>query len=129
MTGSSSDRPASSLVSGAAYLMLALFGVGQGMLGGFQYSRLAPAGAILFCAAIFVTCLAGGWAMQSIAGAFLPAVGWVLAAFILAEPKSNGSVIIANTNAGQWFLYGGTLSAAVASIVVFGLWMRTTRRP
>jgi hypothetical protein len=120
---------ARSMVTTAAYVVLLLFGAAQGMIGSFQYSRLAPVGAMLFCAGILVTCLAGGWGMQSITGAFMPAVGWVIASFVLSMPMSNGSVIIASTTAGKWYLYGGTLSAAVAVIIAFALWARTAQRP
>jgi hypothetical protein len=82
----------------------------------------------LFCAGIFVTCLAGGWATQSITGSFLPAIAWVVASFVLAQPMSNGSVIIASTSPGKWFLYGGTLSATAAAVISFGLWTHAARR-
>ena len=128
MTGSPGARSAASFVNAAAYVVLLLFGAAQGLLGSFQYSRLAPVGAILFCAGILVTCLASGWGMQSITGAFMPAVGWVIASFVLAQPMSNGSVIIANSNAGEWYLYGGTLSATAAAVISFALHVRTAKR-
>ena len=51
--------------------------------------------------------------------------GWFLASFGLAMPDAGGSVIIANTSAGQWYLYGGAVCAllGVASALV------TTARP
>ena len=125
MTGS---RSAASFVTAAAYVALLLFGAAEGLIGSFQYNRWAPGGAMLFCAGIFITCLAGGWGTQSITGAFMPAVGWVIATFVLAQPMSNGSVLIANTSAGKWYLYGGTLSAATAVVIAFALWVRTARR-
>jgi hypothetical protein len=128
MTGSPGARSGASFVSAAAHVALLLLGAAEGMIGSFQYSRLAPTGAILFCAGIFVTCLAGGWAMQSIGGVFMPAIGWVIASFVFAQPMSNGSVIIASTSAGKWYLYGGTLSATVAAVAGFVVWTRTARR-
>jgi hypothetical protein len=120
---------ARSLVTTAAYVVLLLFGAAQGMIGSFQYSRLAPVGAMLFCAGILLTCLAGRWGMQSITGAFMPAVGWVIASFVLSMPMSNGSVIVASTTAGKWYLYGGTLSASVAVVIAFAVAARTAQRP
>jgi hypothetical protein len=128
MTGSPGTRPAASYLSGVAYAVLLLLGVGEGMIGSFQYSQSAPVWAILFCAGILVTCLAGGWGMQSITGALMPAIGWIIASFVLAQPMSNGSVIIDNTSAGKWYLYGGTLSATVAVVVAFALWARSAQR-
>jgi hypothetical protein len=125
MTGS---RSAASVVTAAANVALLLFGAAQGMIGSFQYSHWAPVGAMLFCAAILVTCLLAGWGMQSITGAFMPAIGWVIASYVLAMPMSNGSVIVANTTAGKWYLYGGTLSVTAAVVVSFAVWVRAAQR-
>ena len=102
-----------------AYVVLLLLGAVQGGIGSFQYSDLSPFGAILFCAGIFVTCLLAAWGMGSVSGAFVPAVGWIVATFVLSQPMSGGSVIIANTSAGKWYLYGGVLSVAVALVISF----------
>jgi Family of unknown function (DUF6113) len=99
------------LLTGAAYAALFLAGAVQGLIGSFQYSRNAPLGAIVFCLVLLATCLLGAWAMRSVSGALCPAVGWVLASFILSMPVSSGSVIITDTTAGKWYLYGGTASA------------------
>jgi len=106
-------------INAGAYVVLLLLGAVQGGLGSFQYSDLSPVGAILFCAAILVTCLLAAWGMGSVSGAFVPAVGWIVVTFVLSQPMAGGSVIIANTSAGKWYLYGGTLSVAAAVIVSF----------
>ena len=102
-------------VSGGAYAMLFLAGLAVGVISSFHYSRMAagpvPIAALGFCLLIFATCALGGWGMRSVPGALLPAIGWFLAAYGLAMPGSEGSVIIANTTAGQWFLYGGSVCA------------------
>ncbi|HEY3733729.1 MAG TPA: hypothetical protein VGL63_07415 [Streptosporangiaceae bacterium] len=114
-------------VTGGAYAMLFLFGLAVGVVSSFQYSRAVigsvPLAALGCCVLILLTCGLGGRAMRTVPGALLPAVGWFLAAFGLAMPNSGGSVIIANTTAGEWFLYGGSVcallgvgSAVVASI-------------
>jgi Family of unknown function (DUF6113) len=106
-------------VTAGAYVALLLLGAVEGAIGSFQYSLLAPVAAILFCAGIFVTCLLAAWGMGSITGAFVPAIGWIAATFILSQPVASGSVIIANSSAGKWYLYGGMLSVAAALLVSF----------
>jgi len=112
----------------AAYAALFVLGAVQGVIGSFQYSRIAPAGAILLCVAIGVTCLLAAWGMRSATGAFIPAAGWLIASFVLSMPSSNGSVIITNTAAGQWYLYGGTLTAALAVVVTLAARFGTQSR-
>ncbi len=99
------------LLTGATYTALFLVGVVEGLIGSFEYSRNAPVGAILFCVVLLAICLLGAWAMRSVTGALFPAVGWVVASFVLSMPDSSGSVIITNTTAGKWYLYGGTVCA------------------
>jgi len=107
------------LLSVGSYVALFLVGAVEGLIGSFQYSRAAPAAAIGFCVAILATCLLGAWAMRSVGGALLPAIGWILAVFVISMPDSSGTVIIANTNAGKWFLYGGTVSALAGLFASF----------
>jgi hypothetical protein len=116
-TGRHGARP---LVTVGVYGLLFLAGVVQGLIGSFQYSRTAgsvPAAALVSCAAILATCLLGAWAMRSASGAILPGMGWVITSFVLSMPVSNGSVIITDTAPGKTYLYGGTLSVAVAVVV------------
>jgi hypothetical protein len=111
----------------AVYGMLFLLGAVQGAIGSFQYSWLAgpvPAAALAFCAVLLATCLLGAWATRSVSGAFAPAAGWMVAAFVLSMPVSNGSVIITNTAAGRWYLYGGTLCAVAGVALSFPGWIR-----
>ena len=114
-------RPAG-LVTVGVYGALFLFGAVQGLIGSFQYSRMAgsgPVAALICCAAILVTCLLGAWATRSVSGAVLPGIGWIIASFVLSMPVSNGSVIITSTTAGKWYLYGGTLCAAAGVVASF----------
>lgn len=117
----------SSAISAGAYVMLFLLGATQGVFGSFQYSRLAPGLAIALALVIGVTCVLAAWGMGSATGAVVTGAGWLLASFIISMPMSNGSVIIANTSAGEWYLYGGTLSVAVAVIVSMTRWLRGAR--
>ena len=99
------------LLTGAAYTALFLAGAVEGLIGSFQYSRNAPAGAIGFCVVLLATCLLGAWGMRTVSGALCPAVGWMVASFVLSMPVASGSVIITDTAAGKWYLYGGAVSA------------------
>ena len=126
MNGAAGEKGRGRLLTGAAYAALFLLGAVEGLIGSFQYSRAAPAGAIGFGVLLLATGLFGGWAMSSISGALAPAVGWILASFVLSMPVSGGSVIIANTAAGKWYLYGGTASAVGAVLVLFVASVRGT---
>ncbi len=110
--------------------MLFLLGAVEGVIGSFQYSRLsgsAPLGSLAFCVALLVTCLLAGWGMRAVSGALVPAIGWLIASFLLSMPVANGSVIITASTPGEWYLYGGTLSAAIAVAASFGRWVRAAR--
>ena len=118
------------LVTGGVYGMLFVLGAVEGTIGSFQYSRTAgavPLAALAFCAALLVTCLLAAWAMRAVSGALVPAIGWIIASFVLSMPVSNGSVIITASTPGEWYLYGGALSAAIAVGASFSLSIRTAR--
>jgi hypothetical protein len=114
------DGKGNRLLTAAAYTALFLAGAVEGLIGSFQYSRLVPVAAIGFCVLLLATCLLGGWAMRSVSGALWPAVGWLVASFVLSMPVSSGSVIITNSAAGKWYLYGGTVSALGGIVLSFG---------
>ena len=112
------------LLTGAAYAALFLAGAVEGLIGSFQYNRNAPLGAIVFCVVLLATCLLGAWAMRSVSGALWPAIGWIVTSFVLSMPAASGSVIITNSNAGKWYLYGGTVCALSGVGLSFGVWAR-----
>ncbi len=119
------------LVTGAVYVALFLLGAVEGLIGSFQYSREGGSvlvAAIVACVVILATCLLAAWAVGSVSGAMLTGIGWILASFVLSMPVSNGSVIITNTTAGKWYLYGGTLSTVVGVALSFGGWARARHR-
>ncbi len=122
MNVTTGKRETRSTVSVGVYSVLFLLGLVEGVIGSFQYARTAgsvPVAALVCCAVILATCLLGAWAMRSVSGAILPGMGWIIASFVLSMPVSNGSVIITNTTPGQLYLYGGTLSVAVAVVLSF----------
>jgi hypothetical protein len=121
--------PAQRAITAVGYVILFVLGAMQGLLGSFLYSS-GPGVlvAIIFDLAIFATCVLAGWGTRSLGGGLLPAVGWIIASFVLSMPRSNGSVIIANTTQGQWYLYGGAVAAAVGGAVSFTFRTRTRIR-
>ena len=112
------------------YLVVFVLGAVQGLIGSFQYSRSpVPLVAILLALVIFATCVLCGWGMRSFSGGLLPALGWIVVSFVLAMPSSHGSVIITNTTAGKWYLYGGAAAVAAGASTAFVLRARAQSRP
>ena len=112
------------------YVVLFVLGAVQGLFGSFQYGREpAPLIAILLAVVVFVTCAGCGWGIGTFAAGLLPAVGWILVSFVLAMSRPNGSVIITATTAGECYLYGGALAAAVGSVSAFYFRVRRSARP
>jgi hypothetical protein len=106
----------------AAYVALFVLGALEGLIGSFQYSHGlggVPVASLAFCALILVTIVLGSAGMGTALGGVLPAIGWMAAAFLLTLPTAAGSVIVTNTTAGEWYLYGGALCAAVGVVASF----------
>ncbi len=115
-------RDSEAFVTGGAYAMLFLAGALQALVGTFQYSRTVaafPLTALFFALLILVTCVLGAAGMRSVAGALAPAIGWFLVSLVLSMPTSGGSVIVANTTPGEWYLYGGALGAVAGVVLAF----------
>jgi hypothetical protein len=119
-----------SLITGLGYLALFVLGLAQGLIGSFQYNQSpVPLIAILLIVILFATCVLAGWGLRTYAAGILPALGWIIASFVLAMPRPNGSVIIEANSAGEWYLYGGALAAAAGAALSFFTWIRTRSRP
>jgi hypothetical protein len=104
------------------YVLLFLLGAMEGLIGCFEFSHSlgkVPVAALGFCALILVTCVLGGAGMRSGFGGLVPAIGWLAASFVLTLPTAAGSVIVTNTTAGKWYLYGGAVCAAVGAASSF----------
>ena len=52
-----------------------------------------------------------------------------LASFALTMPTASGSVIVTDTTAGKWYLYGGAASAGLGVVLTFVLSRRRGRWP
>lgn len=113
------------LVTGGGYALLFVLGALEGVIGCFFYGSAigpVPAAALGFAAAILVTTILAAWGMQTPTGGLMPAVGWFAASFVLAMSTPGGSVLITNTAAGEWFLYGGSACAAAGVVAAF-VWL------
>ncbi len=120
-----SARSAAAVTCGAYALLLA-FGLLQGLIGSFQYSRgPAPLAAIGFALLIALTCVLGARGMHAAAGAVLPAVGWFVPTVILTTGTQGGSVVITDTAAGKWFLFGGAICVIAACVFSATRWSRS----
>jgi hypothetical protein len=125
------SKPETRVVTIGGYLALLVLGAVEGAIGSFQYSHMAgpvPLASLLFCLAIFVTCLLGGRGMGSVTGALMPAFGWIITSFVLSMPVANGSVVITATTPGEWYLYGGTVAVVLGAGASFGSWIRVQAR-
>ncbi len=113
------------LISAGGYLMLFVLGLLIGMIGSFQYSRgPASLAAIGFDLLILAVCVLGSHGMRAPGGGMLPAVGWFIAAVVLSLGTPSGSVIIADSAAGKWFLFGGAACAAAGGVYSYARWSR-----
>ena len=121
--------PLGALAGAAAYVLLFLLGAVEGLIGCFQFSRSVggvPVAAWGFGLLILVTCLLAAAGMGSALGGLAAAIGWLAASFVLTLPTAAGSVIVTNTSAGKWYLYGGAVCAGVGVALSV---RRRTRRP
>lgn len=127
--GDRSGLGAGPAVKVAAYVALFLLGAVQALIGTFQFSR-GPGSlvAICFALAILATCLLGSWGMRAAPGGVLPAVGWIGLSLLLGTGTSGGTVLVADTTQGKWFLFGGTICAAGGAVISFAKWTRPRRR-
>ena len=117
-------------IMAVGYLMLFVLGALQGLIGSFQYGRSpSPLIAILLIVIIFLTCVGCGGGIGTFGAGLLPAVGWILASFILASARPNGSVIITATAAGEWYLYGGALGCVLGSVAAYFTRLRRSLPP
>jgi hypothetical protein len=123
-------EPAQRAIAAACYVVLFVLGALQGLIGCFNYGRSpVPLLAIIFAVVIFATCVLAGWGMRTFGGGLAPALGWIIVSFVLSMGRPNGSIIITNTAAGQWYLYGGSLAAVSGTVASYILWVRGRPHP
>jgi hypothetical protein len=110
----------------AVYVVTFVLGAAQGLVGSFQYSQApVPLVAIGLDVVILATCVLAGLGSKLFGATLAAAGGWLVASFIMAMGTHAGSIIITNTAAGEWFLYGGALAVLVGSLATFILLTRS----
>jgi uncharacterized membrane protein len=115
-------------VTVAAYVALFLLGALIGLIGTFQYGQgPAPLAAILFDLAILAVCVLGSAGMRSALGGVFPTAGWLVVTLVLSSSSAGGSVLVTDTSAGKWFLFGGAVCAAVGAVYAFAVWSRPSQ--
>lgn len=115
-------------VTPGAYLVLFVLGGVQGLLGTFHYSSgPVPLAAVLFDLAILATCVLGSWGMRTALGGVLPAAGWFLVTLVLSSGSAGGSILITDSTAGKWLLFGGAVCAAAGAVYAFARWSRASQ--
>jgi peptidoglycan/LPS O-acetylase OafA/YrhL len=123
------QEPAQRAIMIVGYVLLFVLGALQGMIGSFNYSRSpVPLVAIILALLVFATCVLAGWGMGTFGGGLAPAIGWIIASFVLSMGRPNGSIIITGTSAGEWYLYGGSIAAVSGAAVAYILWARARVR-
>jgi hypothetical protein len=123
--GPAGGRQHDRLLTICCYAALFLFGLLQALIGCFQYGRgPVPLAAIGFDLAILLTCAAGAWGMRTPGGGLMPGAGWFLTTLALATGTRGGSVVITNTTAGKWFLFGGAACTAAGCVLSYLRWSR-----
>ncbi|WP_285775302.1 DUF6113 family protein [Microtetraspora sp. NBRC 13810] len=98
------------VLTGLAYVVLAVLGVVMAVVGGFQHALylgavpLAAAGWVLLLFAVVY-----GMARMTAGklGALVPGVAWMLVSMVLSGERGEGDLVIAANLAGYIYLYGG----------------------
>jgi hypothetical protein len=112
------------------YLVFFVLGVMEGVVGSFHYSHSpVPLVAIFLVVIILATCALCGWGTMTFSGALAPGAGWILASYFLSMSTHAGSVIITNSPAGKWYLYGGTLAVLIGLLGTFTFQLRVKAMP
>lgn len=114
------EAPFEAVVSGAAYAALGLLGAVSGVVGSFVQNWTAgpvPVASIVLVALVFVMVRLAGLGMGGRLGATVPAVTWVIVAFVMSMRRAEGDLVIPGTVAGYVFIVGGML-AAVAGVML-----------
>ncbi|WP_248963782.1 DUF6113 family protein [Sphaerisporangium perillae] len=117
------------VTTGAAYGLLFVLGVVFGVVSGLSHSwavgdavRPIP---IVLSLVLFGLLYGAGRLMGSKLGAFVPGMGWMLAALLFSVMRPEGDLIVAANAAGYWYLGCGALALVTAVLLIpsSGSWL------
>ncbi|MFC5187306.1 DUF6113 family protein [Actinomadura harenae] len=111
----------SAVVSGAAYMVLALLGFAYGLFGAFHQNWTVgswPLPAVGLCVVLFALVFGAGFGMGTKLGAVAPATTWMVVTFVMSTKQSEGDLVIPGTTPGYVYLIGGMVAALIAIAVV-----------
>ncbi|WP_051467968.1 DUF6113 family protein [Actinomadura oligospora] len=109
------------LVSGAAYVVLALLGFAYGIFGGFHQDWTVgswPLPSLGLCVVLFGLVLGAGFGMGTKLGAVVPAAAWMIVTFVMSSKQSEGDLVIPGTTPGYVYIIGGMVAALLAIVLV-----------
>lgn len=81
--------------------------------GAFVHHWARPVGFVLAVGATAGVCAFARYAARTRIGLAVVGLLWVLPVLVLAQPRPEGDVVIANDGPGLMFLFGGVVAAAV----------------
>jgi hypothetical protein len=121
------------LVAWAVYALLAVVGLGVGLIGSFSQGATwavlgvdLPVGLVVSLAASLVVIVGAGLLAGSRLGAALAFLGWLLATTVMALKRPEGDLVVPATTYGLVWLFGGTVLGGLALAWPYG--MRVRRR-
>ncbi len=119
-TGSRSETeiesPAEAVVTGLAYVMLAVLGAVYGLVGAFVQDWTVsgvPVASIVLVAVLFALVRFAGWGMGGRTGAVIPAFLWLVVVFVMSLQRPEGDLVVPATVAGDVYIIGGLLAAGL----------------
>jgi hypothetical protein len=117
------------VVTGTAYGVLFVLGAVYGVVSGLEHSwdvgDPVPPIPIVLSLVLFVLLYGAGRLMGTKAGAFVPGVGWMVAALIFTLKRPEGDLIVAANGPGYWYLGCGAVALVVAVLLTpsSGSWL------
>ncbi|MEU8265739.1 DUF6113 family protein [Sphaerisporangium sp. NPDC049002] len=122
-------RGSDAVITGAAYGMLFVLGVVYGVVAGLEHSwdvgDVVPPIPIALSLVLFGLLYGAGRLMDSKMGAFVPGMGWMLAALLFSVKRPEGDLVVAGNVPGYWYLGCGALALVIAVLLIpsSGSWL------